>query len=212
MDYNTSFKDLQNYYANLLIVQYNGLPKASATIKMLVKLIFINLILLQIRDAFDWKTAIGTQLDIVGKWVGVSRTYNGSLYWNKQFLSYPQYPILYPDDLTSENQHGYSNYETFSQEGAQITYKEAGFVEQRLGDDDYRILIGLKIIQNNINHIAGEIDRAIYEYFDGQVYTTWLPHQIIYHYPENLSNIINVALSKNVLIAPSGVSITISEY
>lgn len=211
MDYNLAVQNLKDYYANLLIVQYNGLPKASATIKMLVDLMYINAILMQIRDGFNWKTAVGKQLDIIGQWVGVSRSYNGSLFWDKQFLSYPEYSRLYPTESVSTNQHGYSDYETFSEDGGILTYKDAGFVEQSLNDDDYRTIIGLKIIKNSINHVAGEIDQAIWDYFGGQVYTTWLPHQIIYHYPESLSTIINVCETKGVLIAPTGVEIIISQ-
>lgn len=211
MDYNLAVQNLKDYYANLLIVQYNGLPKASATIKMLVDLMYINAILMQIRDGFNWKTAVGKQLDIIGQWVGVSRSYNGSLFWDKQLLSYPEYPRLYPTKSVSANQHGYSDYETFDEDGGVLTYKDAGFVEQSLNDDDYRTIIGLKIIKNSINHVAGEIDQAIWDYFGGQVYTTWLPHQIIYHYPESLSTIINVCETKGVLIAPTGVEIITSQ-
>lgn len=206
---------LKNYYANLLIVQYNGLNKASNTIKMLVDLIYANLILMQIRDGFNWKTAIGAQLDIIGQWVGINRKYNGSLYWGKKLLSYPEYSLLYPETITSATQHGYSNYSTFNTDlGGQLTYKDVGFVEQSLSDDDYRIIIGLKIIQNNINHTCGEIDKAIYEYeyFNGEVYTTWLPHQIIYHYPTSLSTLINICYNKGVLLAPTGVEIILLEY
>ncbi len=211
MDYNLAVQNLKDYYANLLIVQYNGLPKASATIKMLVDLMYINAILMQIRDGFNWETAVGKQLDIIGQWVGVSRSYNGSLFWNKQLLSYPEYSRLYPTESVSANQHGYSDYETFDEDGGILTYKDAGFVEQSLNDDDYRTVIGLKIIKNSINHVAGEIDQAIWDYFGGQVYTTWLPHQIIYHYPESLSTIINVCETKGVLIAPTGVEIITSQ-
>lgn len=212
MDYLQSLEELKIYYANLLIVQYNGLPKASNTIKLLVDLMYANMLLMQIRDAFDWRTAVGKQLDIIGQWVGINRKYNGSLYWGKKYLAYPEYPLLYPDVDTSSTQHGYSNYSTFTTDlGGQITYANAGFVEQSLNDNDFRFIIGLKIIQNNINHVAGEIDKAIWTYFNEQVYTTWLPHQIIYHYPAELSTIINVCYTKGVLLAPNGVEIILSQ-
>ena len=298
MDYTETLKSLLDYYANLLIVQYNGKPKASATIKMLANLILAGLVILQIRDGYtleaaefsinnyvadspgiedvfinkfvfqkqidnqggdyvfyyngsNWilntstvtlsdygiktqgtvksgdtitvkytpYTAVGNpqsnitgQLDIIGKWVGVSRDYKGSLYWNNTFLSYPRADQLTPTDLTDSLQHGYSDYDTFDTDtGGVLTYDNLGFVEQSLGDDDYRVVIGLKIIQNNLNHTCKNIDDAIWRYFGGEVYTTWQPHEITYHYPESMSEIINVCNYKNVLLAPAGVSISLSQ-
>ena len=212
MDYTETLKSLLDYYANLLIVQYNGKPKASATIQMLANLILANLLILQIRDGFDWRTAVGAQLDIIGKWVGVTRDYKGSLFWGNTFLAYPQANQLTPTDLTDTLQHGYSDYDTFdSDTGGVLTYDNLGFVEQSLSDDDYRVIIGLKIIQNNLNHTCKNIDDAIWSYFGEEIYTTWQPHVITYHYPASMENIINVCNYKNVLLAPAGVSISLSQ-
>ena len=213
MDYTSTLNSLLDYYANLLIVQYNGKSKAAATIKMLANLILANLLILQIRDGFDWRTAVGVQLDIIGKWLGITRDYKGSLYWGNTFLAYPRANQLVPDDETDTLQHGYSDYETFETDtGGVLTYESLGFVEQSLSDDDYRVVIGLKIIKNSINHTAKNIDDAIWEYFNGQVYTTWdNPLEVTYHYPESLATIIQVCEYKNVLLAPTGVSIRLSQ-
>lgn len=211
MDYLTILNQLHEYYANLLIVQYNGKPKAQAHIKFLVDLIFANVILLQIQEAFDWRTAVGAQLDIIGKWVGVTRNYNGSFLWGNTYLSYPRSNQLTPDDETDNLQHGYSDYENFDDDGAVLTYQDLGYVEQQLSDDDYRTIIGLKIIKNNINHTAKNIDDAIWTYFNGQVYTTWDDMEITYHYPASLTTLIEVCNYKNVLPAPTGVNIILRE-
>lgn len=212
MNYLTILQQLKEYYSNLLIVQYNGKPKAKATIELFVDLLFANVLILQIQDAFDWKTAVGVQLDIIGKWVGVSRSYNGSLYWGNTYLSYPKSSQLVPNDNTDSLQHGYSDYSTFdSDTGNILTYNDVGFVEQSLNDDDYRVVIGLKIIKNSINHTAKNIDDAIWDYFNGEVYTTWQSHQITYHYPASLTTIIEICNYKNVLPAPTGVSILLNQ-
>ena len=167
---------------------------------------------MQIRDAFDWKTAVGVQLDIIGEWVGITRKYNGSLYWGKTFLSYPDSEDLVPIDKTDNLQHGYSDYDTFETDtGDVLTYQSLGFVERSLSDEDYKIIIGLKIIKNSINHTAKNIDDAIWNYFGGQVYTTWEPLEIVYHYPASLTTVMEVCNYKNVLPAPTGVSITLRE-
>jgi hypothetical protein len=205
MDYENILKQLQDYYSNTLIIQYNGKPKAKATIEMLVQLVYMNAILMQIRDAFDWKTAVGKQLDIIGQWVGVSRIYQQNNISGKTYLAYPGW-----DDETDTLQHGYSNYATFDTDtGNDLTYKELETLEATLNDDDYRTVIGLKIIKNNINHTAKNIDDAIWEYFNGQVYTTWTDYEITYHYPAELTTIIEVCNAKNVLLAPIGVNINL---
>lgn len=204
-------EELLKYYANLLIVQYNGKPKAKATIEMLTKIIYGVVdtpLFLQIQDAFDWKTAVGNQLDIIGKWVGVSKVYQGLLYWGKTFLSYPSFNDLTPSDNTDNLQHGYSDYSTFDTDtGGTLTYNELGFVEQELDADQFRTVIGLKIIKNSITLTAKNIDDAVWEYFGGQVYTTWDDMKITYHYPDSLNTVMTVCKYKNVLPAPIGVSI-----
>ncbi len=65
------------YYADLLIIQYNGKPKASGTIKTMVDIILQNGILLDVLDGFNPETCVGKQQDILGKWVGVDRYYLG---------------------------------------------------------------------------------------------------------------------------------------
>lgn len=208
-------EELLKYYANLLIVQYNNKPKAKATIEMLTKIIYgvtNTPLFLQIQNAFDWKTAIGAQLDIIGKWVGVGRVYQGRLYWGKTFLSYPRWNELTPTDDTDSLQHGYSDYDSFDTDlGGTLTYNELGFVEQELDEEQYRTVIGLKIIKNSITLTAKNIDDAIWEYFGGDVYTTWEDLKIVYHYPDSLNTVMTVCKYKNVLPAPIGVAIELKD-
>ena len=204
-------EELLKYYSNLLIVQYNGKPKAKATIEMLTKIIYgvsNTPLFLQIQNAFDWKTAIGNQLDIIGKWVGVNKTYQGLLFWGKTFLSYPKTSDLTPSDKTDSLQHGYSDYSTFNTDlGGTLTYNELQFVEQELDPESFRTVIGLKIIKNSIKLTAKNIDDAIWEYFGGEVYTTWTSLKVTYHFPDSLNTIMTVCKYKNVLPAPIGVRI-----
>lgn len=204
---------LLDYYSNLLIVQYNGKPKATAFIKLLTNMILANMIIMQIRDGFDWKTAIGKQLDVIGAWVGVTRNYNASASWDNTYLSYPSYGTftIAEDD---PQRGGYSDYETFDDDnGGVLTYKDLQSNSQKLDDDNFRLVIGLKIIKNSINHTCGEIDKAIYDYFNQLVYTTWdIPYVVVYHYPQSLSTIINICLNKGVLLSPTGVEIQLSSY
>lgn len=207
MNYLDTLNTLQEYYSNLLIIQYHGKPKAKATIKMLVNLIWVNMALLQIRDAFDWTTAIGTQLDLIGEWVGVDRFYVGNLY------DYQPWFALIDWNSEGDNlQGGFSTFDTFNSiDGGILTYNYLQNSRNQLTDENFRIMIGLKIIKNSISATCKNIDNAIWNYFNGKVYTTWSPNKITYHYTSDLSEVIQVALGKNVLPAPTCVEIEIME-
>lgn len=66
-------QQLIDYYANLLILQYRGKPKAYATIQAFVKMFIMDQIPTQVQDAFNLDSAVGVQLDVLGKYAGVSR-------------------------------------------------------------------------------------------------------------------------------------------
>lgn len=77
-------QDIIQYYANLLILQYVGQPKAVKTIRALVAPVVMDQLPLQVQNAFcigdqtingiTYPGAVGVQLDILGKYVGVMRT------------------------------------------------------------------------------------------------------------------------------------------
>lgn len=209
MDYLNLLSELSKYYENLLIVQYNGKPRAQATIRLMVNLLLVNMLLLQIRDAFDWRTAVGVPLDIIGKWVDCSRFYDGQLFEFQPWFALIPYEAE-PDNL----QGGFSRYSNFGQgKGGFLNYDNIRPTQNRLIDNAFRIMIGLKIIKNNISATAKNIDEAIwnYEYFNNQVYTTWAPDELTYHYPEALREVIKVAASKNVLPCPTGIRLVLKE-
>lgn len=64
---------LKKYYADLLIVQYHGKPKARSMIEALVNQVLMNQIPQKIEEAFDLETAVGKQLDILGGRLSVTR-------------------------------------------------------------------------------------------------------------------------------------------
>lgn len=65
---------MNEYYSNLLILQYHNKPKAKATIEAVVNLLPDELIQ-EVIDGFDIETAVGKQLDILGEYIGVDRYY-----------------------------------------------------------------------------------------------------------------------------------------
>lgn len=67
-------QELIDYYVGLLIIQYSGKPKAEGTVSAFVAPVVMDSLPLQIQTAFNIDTAVGVQLDVLGKYVGVSRS------------------------------------------------------------------------------------------------------------------------------------------
>ncbi len=65
-----------DYYAAKLPIQYRGLPKASATIAILVKQAVADFMAEDLAEAFNLDTAVGPQVDILAKYIGVPRRSN----------------------------------------------------------------------------------------------------------------------------------------
>lgn len=73
-------QDIVNYYASLLILQYVGKPKAYATVQTLVTPVIMDQLPTQVMNAYNLvgsSPAVGVQLDVLGKYQGVSRKGTG---------------------------------------------------------------------------------------------------------------------------------------
>lgn len=68
-----TYDEFLQYYSNLLITEYRGQPKAQATIQALARQALIDNLPLSIQNAFNLDSAIGVQLDTLGKYAGVER-------------------------------------------------------------------------------------------------------------------------------------------
>jgi hypothetical protein len=70
-----------NYYVNLLIRQYHDKPKAKKTIAWATnKKAEIFELVNRVKLAFIVDTAVGKQLDIIGKYVNLKRQYSSVIY------------------------------------------------------------------------------------------------------------------------------------
>ena len=61
------------YYTDLLIMQYRTAIRARKQVSLLTKQAMADDLIVAVRDAFAVDTAVGAQLDILGKYVGVPR-------------------------------------------------------------------------------------------------------------------------------------------
>lgn len=66
-------QEIIDYYADLIILQYLGEPKAYATIQTLVDPVIMEQLPVAVQNAFSLDTAVGVQLDVLGKYQGVVR-------------------------------------------------------------------------------------------------------------------------------------------
>ena len=211
MDYIKSLDEIKSWAKDLIILQYHQSPKNQALIELIVELIMANNLILQIRDlCLNVNESIGAQLDVVGKWVGIDRYYNAIDLWEQPYTALVNYSNI-QDDEYLQWQGGFSTFENFSQnDGGFLTYED--WINTRtkvnaMGDEYFRQLIKLKIIKNSIRFTNKNIDDAIHEWSNGQIYTTWGTMEVTYHYPSELSNLMQLATYKNVLLAPTGCAI-----
>ena len=77
MAYETEVENVKEYYADLLILQYRGKPKARATIKLGAELYLCDGLVFELNDCLNIDTATGEQLNLIGKILGCSRTIPG---------------------------------------------------------------------------------------------------------------------------------------
>lgn len=67
-------EEIAKYYANLLILQYIGKVKAYAMVKAFVTPAIMDQMPVAVQNAYEIGTAVGIQLDVLGKYAGVSRS------------------------------------------------------------------------------------------------------------------------------------------
>jgi hypothetical protein len=174
MTYDEMLEQLKDAYANLLIVQYHDQPNAIATIKANIEILLSNMLLWKIRDCWDiddTELCIGAQLDIIGKWVGVDRYFVGPSFGGDFYIAF------YDEDTITEpnaNQGCLRDEDEITvSDGAFILDESVISVTNRLNDDDFRLLIKLKIIKNNTIMSCKNIDDSIFKLFANDVFTTW---------------------------------------
>jgi hypothetical protein len=190
-----------DYYKNLLIVQYHDKPNAQAVISLFISILQAAGILFQIRDGFNIDTAVGVQLDILGKYIGIDRFYNGQ--------TLDGYFSLLPYADAVDSRIGFTTYADFNTETSPtLIYSDILSKAQALSDDDYRTLLKLKIITNNTTGSHSDIDTALYDFFAaGIVASSSGAMKMTYFITRQFYQIGLVAIQKGVLPKPIGVNI-----
>lgn len=157
VDYIQEKEDVKNYYADLLILQYHSKPKARETIKLGVDIYMGDGLVFQLQDILDIDTAVGAQLDIIGKILDCPRI-GQSVYTD---LKYFQFHI-------DENSYGFSTIG----DPTNAVFKNIKNYQQSeyaLPDEDYRFLLKFKAAVNVMRGSEKDIDEALYGAFGGDV-------------------------------------------
>lgn len=195
-------EQIVQYYTNLLIIQYKGKPKAEATIALIADIQAMDNVEFDVESGFDINTAVGKQLDILGKWIGVSRNYQGT--------DYPDNTFGFTDYNGADGgQEGFSDYSDYdTKEGTFLTYKQIVGNKQKLNDEDYRTILRLQIVCNNANMSQSAIDNLLFLYFGDQIIASSNNRMdLTYFIADSIAKLGTILLEKKVLPKPMAVRV-----
>ena len=196
-------ESILDYYVNLLVIQYGNKDKFKSTVRTVVDQFVVENIPYEIRNAFNIDTAVGAQLDILGKYIGINRFYQG------QNLLPSAFGFVSYGNTAASTQKGFSNYTDFdTKDGYTLAYKDVLSGNLGLGDDDYRVILKLKILQNTNDHSHKSIDDGLAMFFGDSVRADSSGDMTMdYFVPSDLTAIMSTAIQKKVLPKPMGVGI-----
>ena len=198
--------ELIEYYVNLLIIQYNNKPKARAHISALLFEEMIYDIAIAVRDGFNIETAIGAQLDILSKIIGVDRIVTRASF-TRSYFGY----ALYTDPGPTYAFGGYADYTDTSVDRQFRLYIEDNRALYDLTDPELRMMLKMQIINNNSNGSMKSIDDLLSAFFFGEViFVERYPMGETFIFEEGLRRLATIAQSEGILPRPAGVNLTVS--
>jgi len=189
------------YYQELLLSQYVGKPKAYDTIGVIVANAVCDMVLRQVQDGFNIDSAVGAQLDVIGKYVGFKRRVIVPAV--KDFHIFADYDT----PLTAAT--GFTDYDG-TQNTTSTWYRYTTALESfaDLDDEDYRFLLELKIVLNGSDNTMYSISQMLYNSFgtDLACYDQ-LDMSVSYAVNNAAKKLGELALSQNALPKPMGVKL-----
>ena len=196
--------ELKKYYQNLLIAQFNTMTKVRGHVGALVEQGIADQIISQVINGFDLETAVGAQLDIIGKYVGVNRRISG-LDITREFFAMPAYADASPGTYAGMAAYGDSPtayFRYYSEEGSSY----------EMNDAEMRDLIKLRIRKNTSDCSLADIDDIIDEFFGADcLVTDGMDMTLTYDFTPGLTyNLPAIAAFTNSLPEPAGVLVTIT--
>lgn len=190
-----------NYYLQLLICQYRILPKAQATMNILINRALCDGLPQTLERAFDLNTAIGLQLDILGNIVGVPRYVYG-LDLTHTYFSFIRY-----NDTTPRPGFGRYNENPYPS-SIWLRYIASGSTQ--MTDFEMLACIQIKIIQNNMYTSLKDVSDALWAVFGNNIRVVDHANMsITYDATSQYFPILEIAQYLEILPKPMGVSLAI---
>ena len=194
--------ELRDYYKALIIIQYFDKPKAQGHVGALISETIASQIINQVWQGFNIDTAVGKQLDIIGKYVGINRIVSGFSF-GRNYLGLPSY-----DDPTPGTYYGLALYGD-TPSWFFMRYSDTGN-QYKMTDVEMRTIIKMKIEINNMYCSLSNIDEYIQDYFTVGVTPVVavidnLNMTINYNFSGSIQVIHRLAAFLNLLPAPAGV-------
>jgi hypothetical protein len=157
----SNLQNFVDYYQSLLIYQYSEQYNALETVNALMTELFMAGVPYDLERAFDLDTAVGEQLTILGKYVGVPRNVQG---YDPTRL-FCEFITYITSDLTDRT--GMRTYTTLpSPSGQMYSYMAYSNGVFTLTDAQLRILIQLKIAFNVGRSTYYLLKTILYDLFD----------------------------------------------
>jgi len=215
------------YYVNLLIIQYHNQPKAQAEIALLITLLLISDITQDVESGYSveeitaWTptgqqtigTAVGAQLDVIGKYAGVDRYYRElDLTDYFGFIGYNEISAGEPDPGVT-GRYGFSDYADFTGDDYNGTLTYSGFFSQnnQLFDSVFLQLILYAIQLNTLDFSFKSIDTLLNNFFAGVMRAEYgpPPKVMTYFIDGEPTPLMQAIIYKNLLPTPMAVGAVI---
>lgn len=155
--------NLISFYTKLLVFQYQ-LPKAIAQMNIIEKQLLMDGLGLMVRDAYNPYTAVGPQLDVIGKYVGLPRNIGPA-------ASLPFFGFV--RSAGGGNMNGFISVNNAFNRSVvfyQAAYK--GTQQTALSDTSYAFMMALKIILNSSDGTLASIQAFLAALLPGVVTVT----------------------------------------
>lgn len=189
----TDIANVENYYADLLILQYRNKQKARDTIKLGADLYMGDGLVFDLNNILDIDTAVGPQLDLIGKILGCSRDIVG-LTLDMKYFSFEKL-----------NAYGYSDVDALSEGYWKSFYNSIGSVFT-LRDEIYRPVLKFKALYNMRNGSMAYTYWMFHEIFGDEIsITNNQDMTITYTYPTDCSAALKVVAYLGWLEPPIGI-------
>lgn len=193
--------ELTAYYKDLLIMQYRDKPKALGHVGAVLDAGMIYDIAIAVRDGFNIETAIGKQLDILGKILGVSRTITGTTF-TRAYYGYALYGDTTPFLFNPMLLYGAEPPDVQFRD-----YRESSQSLYDLTDEEYRIILKLAVVRNTSNASVKTIDEILNVLFGAECYFIDRMNMTVVSYMvgDKWARIFQIAKASGLLPNPAGV-------